>query len=123
MALLRKEDVAPPAPERPENGALLGRGTRFEGKLAFEGTVRIDGEFYGEIASEGHLVIGESALVDGTVKVGSAVVSGRLKGSVVTTGALDLKAAARVYGELAVDTLVVERGALFEGHVRMTRQT
>jgi cytoskeletal protein CcmA (bactofilin family) len=28
---------------------LLGRGSEFEGKLSFEGTVRIDGKLTGEI--------------------------------------------------------------------------
>ena len=43
--------------------ALLGRGTQFEGKLHFEGRVRIDGVFKGEIQSDDTLVIGEGAEV------------------------------------------------------------
>ena len=35
--------------------ALLGRGTEFTGKLAFDGKVRIDGTFRGEIFSDGHV--------------------------------------------------------------------
>ena len=38
--------------------ALLGEGTEFEGKLHFEGRVRIDGAFRGEIRSDDVLVIG-----------------------------------------------------------------
>ena len=37
--------------------ALLGRGTRFDGKLHFEGVVRIDGAFRGEIKSPDTLMI------------------------------------------------------------------
>src|SRR4051812_17209558 len=43
--------------------ALLGRGTRFEGKLHFEGRVRIDGVFKGEIKSDDVLIIGDGAEV------------------------------------------------------------
>ena len=43
---------------------LLGRGATFEGKLTFEGTVRIDGRFKGEVFSEDTLVIGEGAIVE-----------------------------------------------------------
>ena len=60
MAMLRREDevVLPPAVAGPaapavgiqgaqakvsELNALLGKGSSFEGKLLFEGTVRIDG--------------------------------------------------------------------------------
>ncbi len=123
MALLRKEEVERAAPpRRPETGAVLGRGSRFEGKLTFEGTVQIDGEFVGEIASEGCLVIGEGARVDATLRVSEAVVSGELNGTIHTDGALELKPTARVTGELLVKTLVVARGAFFEGSVKMSNQ-
>ena len=49
-ALLAADDLHPNGAEPwHEPGALLGRGARFEGKLTFEGTVEIQGEFYGEI--------------------------------------------------------------------------
>lgn len=121
MALLRKEEVERPVPvSRPETGALLGKGSRFEGKLTFEGTVQIDGEFVGEIVSEGCLVIGEGARVDGTLQVRQAIVSGTLNGTVHTSGSLELKSTARVTADLVVSTLVMDRGAFFEGGVKMT---
>ena len=42
-------DQTHPTAPATEISALLGRGTRFEGKLSFEGRVRIDGAFTGEI--------------------------------------------------------------------------
>jgi len=105
---------------RGTTGALLGKGSRFKGKLTFEGTVIIDGEFIGDIESEGHLEVGKDARVDGTVKVQSAVISGYVGGNVTTTGALELKATARITGDLDVKTLVVDRGATFDGTIRMT---
>ena len=38
---------------------LLEKGCEFEGKLTFEGTVRINGKFSGEIFSDGTLIVGE----------------------------------------------------------------
>jgi cytoskeletal protein CcmA (bactofilin family) len=54
--------------------ALLGRGTRFEGKLHFEGRVRIDGVFRGEIQSDDVLIIGEGAEVDAEIDVASVII-------------------------------------------------
>ena len=45
-----------------ELAALLGRGTHFEGKLHFQGRVRINGSFKGEILSEAVLVVGYTAI-------------------------------------------------------------
>ena len=120
-SLLEPQDLQPssPAPKSGQ-GALLGRGARFEGKLTFEGTVEIQGEFYGEISSSGHLVVAKDAKIEGTVEVASAHISGHLKGNVKTTGTLELRSTAHVIGEIEVDSLTVEKGAFFQGQVTMT---
>lgn len=127
MALLRKEDLVRDSSVLPQTtnseigmGALLGKGSRFEGKLTFEGTVQIDGEFVGEITSMGSLILGENAQVDGKISIGSAVLSGSFRGTLQTQGTLELKSSARVTGDLIVANLIVEKGAFFEGTVRMT---
>jgi len=118
MGVIQLKDSAPRRDTT--KGALLGQGSKFEGKLTFEGTVQIDGEFYGDISSEGDLIIGESAKIEGTIQVASASVSGEVVGSITTTGNLELRPSARVTGELNVAALIVERGAYFDGQVKMT---
>jgi cytoskeletal protein CcmA (bactofilin family) len=121
VALLRREDMQRASNSQSgRGGALLGQGCRFEGKLTFEGTVQIDGEFFGDIDSPGHLVVSPGARIDGTINVASADISGDLNGKVTTSGALELRQTARVVGELSVQALVIERGAHFEGQVQMT---
>src|SRR5260370_36585929 len=68
----RMEQVLPAT----EITALLGRGTQFEGKLHFEGRVRIDGVFKGEILSDDTLVIGEGAEGHAEIDVATVVVRG-----------------------------------------------
>ena len=66
-----------PKGRRPtEITALLGRGTEFEGKLHFDGCVRIDGRFKGDIRGDDVLIIGEGADVEGTIEVGTCIVTG-----------------------------------------------
>ena len=123
VALLRKEDMQrASATAASRGGALLGQGCRFEGKLTFEGTVQIDGEFFGDIDSPGHLIVSPGARIDGTVVVASADISGEINGKLTTSGALELRSTARVVGELCVEALVIERGAHFEGQVQMTKK-
>ncbi len=126
MALLRKEDLSrgslPVAnePRIPSQDALLGKGSRFEGKLTFEGTVRIDGEFIGEITSQGNLILGPTAKVQATSTVQSANISGQFQGN-LTSSALELKSSAQVVAKLFVQSLVVEQGAFFDGEVHMAQ--
>ena len=85
MGLL-KGDVPTSASTTPTTtggfNAILDRGSEFEGKLTFEGTVRIDGKFKGEITSDAMLVVGESGKVDADISVASISVSGEVKGNI-----------------------------------------
>ena len=99
---------------------LVGRGSHFEGKMTFEGTVRIDGTFDGEIVSTDTLIIGEGAEVRAEMEVSTLVIYGIVYGNVRASTAVELRAPAHLVGNLITPSLVVERGALFDGNCRMT---
>ena len=116
-------NVAPlPTPSRPQGGdlnALLGKGSQFEGKLLFEGTVRIDGKFSGEIISTDTLIVGEGAEVKANVQVGSLVCLGDFQGDAKATKSIELKSPAKVRGNLTTASVLIERGVFFDGTCKM----
>src|SRR5512146_2797974 len=94
---------------------LLGRGAQFEGKLTFEGTVRIDGRFKGEVFSEDVLVIGEGAQVEATIDVGEVIIQGTVVGNITAKRSIEIHAPGRVKGDLHTPSLQVDKGVIFEG--------
>jgi cytoskeletal protein CcmA (bactofilin family) len=102
-----------------ELNALLGKGSAFEGKLVFEGTVRIDGKFSGEIVSTDTLIIGEGAEVKAQIQVGSLVIVGEYNGDAKASKSIEIKAPGKVRGTLTTASIVIERGVFFEGHCKM----
>lgn len=100
--------------------AMLGAGSVFEGKLHFEGQVRIDGTFTGEITTKDLLVIGEGAKVSATINCGSVEIKGDITGNVNATESIALRATARVQADIYSPSLVIDQGAVFEGNTRMT---
>src|SRR5437763_16775898 len=102
-----------------EINTLLGRGSEFEGKLTFEGTVRIDGKLSGEIFSEDVLVVGEGAQVSAEIDVGVIIVEGNVNGNIKAKRAVELHAPARVRGNIETPSLYVDKGVIFEGNCRM----
>jgi cytoskeletal protein CcmA (bactofilin family) len=112
---------SPPDGHRPtEINALLGRGTHFEGKLFFEGRVRIDGGFKGEIRGEDVLVIGEGALVSGDVHVATCIVTGgEVEANIRARDGIELYAPAKVTGALHAPAIFIDRGVKFEGTCKM----
>ena len=100
--------------------ALLGAGSVFEGKLHFEGQVRIDGTFTGEITTTDLLIIGEGAKVSATINCGSIEIKGDITGNVNASDSITLRPTARVQADIYAPSLVVDKGAVFEGNSRMT---
>ncbi len=107
--------------DRPDGeiNTLLGRGSEFEGKLTFEGTVRIDGKLSGEIFSDDVLVVGEGAEISAEIEVGVIIVEGNVTGNIRAKKAVELHAPARIKGNIETPSLYIDKGVIFEGHCKM----
>jgi cytoskeletal protein CcmA (bactofilin family) len=100
--------------------ALLGRGTRFEGKLYFEGRVRIDGVFAGEIKSDDTLIIGDGAEVNAEIDVATVIVrGGSVHGNIRAKTSLEIHAPAKLVGNIHSPSVFIDRGVEFQGSCRM----
>lgn len=108
-----------PATPGPANDLLLGRGVRFEGKLTFAGTVRIDASFVGTIITDDVLVVGEAARIDANITCGTIVVHGEVNGNIQAKSGVEIHSTAKVRGDLETGSLVIEKGAFFQGASRM----
>ncbi len=80
MPLLNREDDV--VARSGELNALLGKGSEFEGKLTFEGQVRVEGKFSGQIMTKDTLIIGEGARVSAEIIAGTVIVNGWLEGNI-----------------------------------------
>ena len=100
--------------------ALLGRGTRFEGKLHFDGRVRVDGYFQGEINSDDTLIIGDGAEVHAEIEVATVIVrGGQVHGNIRARNAIEIHAPGKMIGNLHSPSLFIDRGVEFQGSCRM----
>lgn len=109
--------------ETVEINTLLGRGSAFEGKLTFEGAVRIDGEFSGEIFSDDILVVGEAGIVRAELEIGSLVIEGAVEGNIRAKRSVEIHAPGRVTGNIVTPSLFIDRGVVFEGNCQMVKAT
>ena len=101
---------------------LLGRGSEFEGKLSFEGTVRIDGKLSGEIFTDDVLIVGEGAEVNAEINVGAIVIEGTIHGNVKAKRSVEIHTPGRVRGNISTPSLFIEKGVIFEGNCQMEQQ-
>jgi cytoskeletal protein CcmA (bactofilin family) len=100
---------------------FLGKETEMEGRLGFEGTLRIDGHFRGEIQSRGNLVVGDEAYVEANIHVSYLVVSGEVHGNILADQRVDLRVPGKVFGNVQAPAIVMDAGVIFEGQTKMYR--
>ncbi len=99
-----------------DTGSLLGNGAKFSGKLTFLGTVRIEGDFEGEILSDATLVVAKNGNVKGDIQVKKLVVAGGVVDAKVTAKeSVELLKDGRLLGEVITPSLEIEKGAVFKG--------
>lgn len=105
-----------------EPTTILDKGCQFEGKLTFEGSVQINGRFNGEIFSEGFLIIGEGAEVEGKIEVSDILIKGKVRGSICADQRIEMQSPAFVRGDIQAPALAIQEGVLFEGNCTMGKK-
>ena len=103
----------------PVSTTVLGVGANFRGTLMVTGVLRIDGEFEGDILNCERLEIGEHGVMRSDVEVKEAVVQGRVHGNIRALGTLEMKAPARVEGDVAAMSVIIEPGVFYTGRCTM----
>lgn len=127
MSMIKRDDLPasptasnPMTPPPGSSDLLLGAGAEFEGKLTFRGTVRIDALFKGSIVTNDVLVVGEHARIDAEITCGTVIVDGEVNGDIHAKTAVEVRRAGKVRGNVDCPSIVVEKGALMHGSVKMT---
>ncbi|MFV1950380.1 MAG: polymer-forming cytoskeletal protein [Nitrospinota bacterium] len=102
--------------------AFLGEDTEFKGVLSFEKTVRIDGTFGGEVITKDTLIVGENAVLDADISVGTIIIRGKISGNINATKKIELCSNGELVGNIKTPVLFIEDGAVFEGNCEMIRK-
>ena len=108
-----------PSDEAPPPNTIIGVGSSIRGTLMVAGTLRIDGEFEGDILNCERLEIGEHGVMRADIEVREASVMGRVHGNIRALGVLQMKSGARVEGDVAAMSVVMEPGVHFTGRCTM----
>ena len=98
-----------------DNFTVLGKDVTFKGVVHFEGTVQLESCFEGEIHTKGVLVVGEHAVIRGTISVGTLISSGNIQGTVTASNKVQLLKSAVQIGDVHSPKFSIEEGAYFRG--------
>ncbi len=99
---------------------LLGPNSQADGDIEFQGGLRVEGVLRGNITARGSgdslVVVGPSGRVDGTVTAPTVIVHGTIQGDLVARR-VELKADAKIQGDVHYASLAMEQGAVVNGNL------
>ena len=98
---------------------VIGVGSCLRGTIMVTGTLRIDGEFEGDILNCDRLEIGEHGIMRADVEVKEALVKGRVHGNIRALATIEMKTGARIEGDVAAVSVAMEPGVYFSGRCTM----
>jgi len=120
-AFARQATVAGPTP--PDDCAsVVSFGSTWQGTLKIDGSVRIDGQFSGEVEAQDTVHIAEAARVDAKISATYVVVAGSFQGEMHCRERLELLPKSRTRGQLSTKLLIVHEGAFIDGQLHMSAE-
>jgi len=99
---------------------LVGEGTTIEGTVHFKGGLHVVGNINGGVRSDDEdavMIVSESAIVVGDVKVSHLIVNGQIDGDVYVDGKVELFDQARINGDVHYKLLELPVGAVVNGNL------
>ena len=106
--------------ENAEIKAYMGEDTVFNGSLTFDGTVRIDGKFEGEVTTEDTLIVGQTGHLMAEISAGTVICMGRVEGTVMASKKVEIHSTSKVVGNVKSPALYIELGGVLDGTCDMT---
>lgn len=102
---------------------FVGDVLKFTGEVTFKSTLRIDGNFCGQVKSQdGTLIVSAGAqLTQATIDVAVAKINGTVEGDINASEEVILGQTSSVTGNIWAPALIVEEGALFNGSCRLRK--
>jgi len=101
---------------------LIGQGCRVEGRVVFQGGLRVDGQIIGDVQADpahaGCLVLSAEGRIEGNVRVSAMVVGGVVLGNLHVSGRVELLAHARIIGDISYASIKMRAGCSVTGQLK-----
>ncbi len=98
---------------------LIGKDTVVKGTIKAKGSLRVDGEFEGNITISDTFTAGSSAAIKGDVRCREAFVSGKIEGNIYAQGKVEMHTGANLSGDVTCKGIMIQDGVFFEGRCSM----
>jgi len=98
--------------------ATIGKGLYIKGEITGSESLYVDGKIEGSVNLPGNRVtIGRNGQVAASINAREIVVLGKVRGNIVATDRVDIRAEGALTGDVAAARISIEDGAFFKGGI------
>ncbi|MFP4686728.1 MAG: polymer-forming cytoskeletal protein [bacterium] len=94
---------------------IISAGTKLNGVLDTDESIRIDGSYDGTINCRETLIIGPSADIEADIITDVAIIGGKVSGNITAHSKIEIRNSGEIFGDLTAPVLQIERGVILEG--------
>lgn len=102
--------------------SIIAPSTKFKGTIKGHDTLFILGHFKGEIKCEGLVRLSKEGRIEGTINSPYVIIEGEIKGNIISAEHVELRAEARVIGNISTAKIVMAEGCIVQGEVQTPRE-
>jgi cytoskeletal protein CcmA (bactofilin family) len=106
-----------------EKESVIAAGLTIEGKIEGAGSVRIAGNFQGDVHVKGNLTIEPGAKLTGGVRAATVIIGGELEGNIDQAQRVELLQSGVLNGNLNAGSLTVAAGSRMRGQAEFGWET
>lgn len=97
----------------------IGEDVEITGNIKCESGIQINGKLNGDLTCAGMAQIGAACSVKGNMSIDTVSIMGQVNGNITARDKIELKATAKLHGDIRAKRLTVEDGVTFVGKVEV----
>lgn len=102
---------------------VIGADARISGEITSDASVNFGGTLEGDMTAGGLVRVQSTARIKGQIRAAAILVEGCVDGDIHVSGTAELRQGCRVSGSISAGGVAIADGAVFDGAVKMTRET
>lgn len=99
---------------------IIGPSIEVRGDFDGEGDVVVEGKLSGTLKTKRDLRVGPAAIIEASVEAENVFIAGEVRGNIKARETIELAESSRMFGDMETKTLMIEKGAIFNGSCVMT---
>ena len=103
----------------PRISTVFGESVVIDGSVFSKHAIKVDGGIHGSVKTKANLFIGPNSVIGGDIQGKDITICGKVSGNVTAKGRIIITSKAQISGNMSMEQLVVDEGAVFNGNCSM----